>query len=542
MKKLILLFSISVLMFSAKAQEPTLSQKENYPLLLNPALTGTGQCDNRISGGFRGQWLSVPVSYFTGLISYDRRLFQSSEGLIMGLGGIFLLDRAGEGTFSTYKPELTFSVGQYFGKNRRQLVTGGISVGGVFHNIDYSSLKFDNQYTGSIYDTDLSNGELLNSKESYLYLNAGLNFLFQYGKKSNLSAGVSFSNINSPELTFQKMSGLGNYSIPVRYLAHIGGQQFFNEKWGVAPYGFYQRQGKQQEVLVKAEGLYAVDENILVGFGPGYRTNDAVILYASLAYKQTKFGVSFDLNTSDYATATNTNGAIEVSITHNICKKVKAVSPKDFTETPVSFEETPDTTVTAVTEEPEEKIEEQPITPVVVEEKVTPPSIPVEPAKPVAPAPVVETPLSIAPFNLYFNNAEPRDNSQNYAYWFKRVPNSELTDFYETDISTGFKALEASAETLKIAVNAGYKIKITLTGYASPLGNAVYNQQLVDRRIASILAYLGNSIDLKNVKIVKENKGEVESVNDDPSKPELSVKSQDAAAARKVKVSISLTK
>jgi outer membrane protein OmpA-like peptidoglycan-associated protein len=328
----------------------------------------------------------------------------------------------------------------------------------------------------------------------------------------------------------------------VRYLAHIGGQQFFNEKWGVAPYGFYQRQGKQQEVLVKAEGLYAVDENILVGFGPGYRTNDAVILYASLAYKQTKFGVSFDLNTSDYATATNTNGTIEVSITHNICKKVKAVSPKDFTETPVSFEETPDTTVAAVTEEPEEKIEEQPITPVVVEEKVTPPSIPVEPAKPVTPAPVVETPLSIAPFNLYFNNAEPRDNSQNYAYWFKRVPNSELTDFYETDISTGFKALEASAETLKKAVNAGYKIKITLTGYASPLGNTVYNQQLVERRIASILAYLGNTIDIKNVEIVKENKGEVESVNDDPSKPELSVKSKDAAAARKVKVSISLTK
>jgi outer membrane protein OmpA-like peptidoglycan-associated protein len=154
----------------------------------------------------------------------------------------------------------------------------------------------------------------------------------------------------------------------------------------------------------------------------------------------------------------------------------------------------------------------------------------------------VETPLSIAPFNLYFNNAEPRDNSQNYAYWFKRVPNSELTDFYETDISTGFKALEASAETLKKAVNAGYKIKITLTGYASPLGNTVYNQQLVERRIASILAYLGNTIDIKNVEIVKENKGEVESVNDDPSKPELSVKSKDAAAARKVKVSISLTK
>jgi hypothetical protein len=67
---------------------------------------------------------------------------------------------------------------------------------------------------------------------------------------------------------------------------------------------------------------YWVNDNVAVFGGPWYRVNDAVILAAGVEFYNTRVGVSYDINNSDLRTATQAQGALELSVVY-VFKKEK---------------------------------------------------------------------------------------------------------------------------------------------------------------------------------------------------------------------------
>ena len=122
------------------------------------------------------------------------------------------------------------------------------------------------------------------------------------------------------------------------------------------------------------------------------------------------------------------------------------------------------------------------------------------------------------PVNLYFDNDEPdhrtRDIVSKFSYdetyvkyisrkeEFIRVfsrgltgeqkiqAQSELGEFFDRDVKTGYDRLEVFAKSLQRFIESGYSVEIIIKGYASPLAKSDYNQNLTLRRSNCVLNYM----------------------------------------------------
>lgn len=122
------------------------------------------------------------------------------------------------------------------------------------------------------------------------------------------------------------------------------------------------------------------------------------------------------------------------------------------------------------------------------------------------------------PVTLYFHNDEPnpktRDTTTNLTYMesyeaylaledkYKKEYSAGLSgdkseeakedidDFFTQYVEQGIVDLEEFIRLLKIELDKGYAIEVTVKGFASPLAQTDYNVNLTKRRIASLINYL----------------------------------------------------
>jgi hypothetical protein len=124
-------------------------------------------------------------------------------------------------------------------------------------------------------------------------------------------------------------------------------------------------------------------------------------------------------------------------------------------------------------------------------------------------------PSALLPLVLYFDNDKPGYGSwtdtttplsytQTYLGYLSRKPlfvgqyaaglsgqekeaaEEEINAFFEKEVEANFQRLEAFSEWLANYLQSGNKIELLITGNASPLASAEYNQRLVSRRINSV--------------------------------------------------------
>jgi archaellum component FlaF (FlaF/FlaG flagellin family) len=123
------------------------------------------------------------------------------------------------------------------------------------------------------------------------------------------------------------------------------------------------------------------------------------------------------------------------------------------------------------------------------------------------------------PVTLYFHNDEPnprtRDTLTNLTYmqsydsYIEMVPKykreyarglpreeyeearEDIGDFFVEYVEQGVSDLNEFTRLLLIELDKGYKIKVTVKGFASPLAKTDYNVNLTKRRINSLVNYLG---------------------------------------------------
>lgn len=488
------------------AQDPHFSQIQYNPLYLSPAFAGVTEYGktNRLAGLYRDQWRTLPVPYSTTTASYDRLLKKFNKGWLLGGGLSFLYDRAGDGHLSIFNPNVTMNFGKYFNKEK-QLITLGVTAGITIKTLDYLGLTFDNQYNGSTFDPNLSNGESFsNNSVSYPNFTIGLNFRTKIKEKSTLDIGGTTSNLHQPQQNFLYYT---TSKLPMRHSAYAKAKIAIKEAWNVQPGVFFQNQRKANQILLNtiAEVRVGDKKDFGIGFGAGYRvmSNDAAIAYLSFLYKTLRIGAAYDFNVSGLKKATNTVGAFEVALNYEfgnpkpakncpVCPKY--IPAEVITKVRVKYQ---DSTVDFVDSSFNRLVPADSVRREFVDSlEIVVPIVKVENTK------TVETPqeiLSMLPIQLYFDNDIPKTGSEtNYnelyssyksrqaTYVQKSFDGAAKVDGFFNNVDYNYNRLDSVLTQLSKLVDKGYNITIEFRGYTSPIASAEYNKALSERRVESI--------------------------------------------------------
>ncbi len=316
-----LLLSMSL---SGIAQDVHFSQYFTSPLTLNPAMTGLVNKDWRLAGNYRSQWSSITDNpYETFTVSADGSLFKNrfKNGDAMGIGIMFLNDKAGAGQLTNQTLGLSLAYHHAFGAQKNQYLSFGVQSYMVDRNIDISKLVFGNMFDPVSGTVSGPNTEIFNSdQEGYTDFNTGLMYTGRINDNSTIYGGVGFYHVTQPSFTFMNSEN----RINSRYSVYFGGS------WDITDYTVfygsanYQQQGPQSEFLFGGAAGFVLnpyhdrdDDKQVFYLGAWYRLEDAIIAYTGLELKNVTLGLSYDVTVSSLAPAANNNGAMEVSLIYN---------------------------------------------------------------------------------------------------------------------------------------------------------------------------------------------------------------------------------
>lgn len=329
-------YVIALILFSgisSYSQDPSFSQFFSSPLNINPALTANINTDWRVISNLRDQWIGLGSPYATGSLSYDTKLMQNkyqgiSENNYIGLGGMLMFDRSMSGIVKSAYASLDLSynitLAEDENSNKHRL---GIGFGALYGRryVDFSKLDFQDQFTGSGFNTSIPSGEaFLSNTKPFISSSTGLVYSYS-NEKSNLDIGVAAFNLNRPKQTF--LEDQRQY-LAMRSVAHINFETFINDKVVLNSNGIYQTQAKASYFSFgSALGYYlAEDEGTLINGGLWYSSRNALIPYAGIAYKDFQFGLTYDVTISKLAQASNLT-TWELSLIFRGTKKADGTIP-----------------------------------------------------------------------------------------------------------------------------------------------------------------------------------------------------------------------
>lgn len=302
---------LGLLLCTAKSfaqTDPHFSQYYANPLYLNPALTGVIDGDYRATVNFKQQWSALNSSFLTGGASFDLAPKKN-----FAFGATILNQRAGELDFNYLSALVSGSYRLRFGAEGLQMVSFGLQAGVINRSFDFSQARFGNQFNPiSGYDGGMMSGETLSSQSSLVPdVNAGIMFFDGNPNKSvNVFLGASAAHLTRP---MDRFSG-SNSRIPVRFTAHGGARIKASELLDIVPNALFMYQGNTNEVSLGAYAQLNVNPSANILFGGNYRNKDAAIAFVGLQLKNMVFGLSYDVNTSTFNRASNSNGGLELSI------------------------------------------------------------------------------------------------------------------------------------------------------------------------------------------------------------------------------------
>lgn len=304
---------------SLHAQDVHFSQFYHAPLTLNPALTGVSRGDMRFTGLYRSQWNSAQAPYKTILVSAENRFYTIAHETWWLSGGINLFyDRAGDSNFSTANAMLSGSYTKMLDKFN--FLSVGLAAGFGQRRFDMADLTFDNQWNGSVFDPNRPTREDFDDPNlAYPDFGAGFNWRGQSGlKRTKMDLGAGVYHLTRPNQGYKDSE---KNQLPVRTSLYFMPTFQVSKKVDIVGFGTTQMQGSDFEALAGAAGRLHLSEQkskeIALQFGFTFRFNaigDALIPAAELHYHQWLIGLSWDVNVSNFSTATNRNGGPEIAV------------------------------------------------------------------------------------------------------------------------------------------------------------------------------------------------------------------------------------
>ena len=323
MKKTILGIGLALsLAGTAIAQDVHFSQYFTSPLTLNPALTGLVPDDLRFAANYRTQWSSVSTNpYVTGTASFDMAILKGklAEGDALGVGAMVIYDKSGSGGLENTTAALSLAYHKGFGRDKLQHISIGAQTYFVQKSLDWSKLTFEDQFDPATGGTPYATKEnTANGNISYPDFNVGAMYSGQIGEHATAYMGLSYYHLTQPVESF-----IGdNHQIHARTTGYLGGSFDLNENTVLYASALYQTQASATEILVGAAVGFIMNpghdleyqRNTVLYLGGWYRNDDALIPYIAIEWSKMRIGVSYDVNVSSFAPATNGFGAYEFSL------------------------------------------------------------------------------------------------------------------------------------------------------------------------------------------------------------------------------------
>ena len=331
-KRLILVAALVVSSFFSGhliGQDMHFAQFHNALFHINPALTGIFRGDLRFSGNFRNQWRSVPVDYETYALGLDARFThkQLKDGFFAG-GLVLDYDRSGFSRLTLQNLGVQFSYTQQLGEGI--FLSAGLHAGVNQRSFDLSNLTFDSQYNETIgaFDPVLSPDEEFlsaNNRTVFMSYGTGLNFRYQSSdnqdlidrleRRTKIDVGLGIFHLNQPDQSF--VDGIVQ-PLGMRFVPYVLGTFQVGESLDVIGNVAAFFQGPYRETIGVLGGRLhlnrAPGSQLAVQLNVGYRFEDGLVPGLEFFYQGLRFGLNYDLNTSDFDVATDGRGGPEISV------------------------------------------------------------------------------------------------------------------------------------------------------------------------------------------------------------------------------------
>lgn len=262
---------LTLIFFSNKilAQDPGYTQAYLSPVYLNPAATGTGEYDLRISCIYRRQWWSIPSSMNYMAVSLDKYLERISSGvglLITHSSEGYLKKTSIYGTYSYTFRQAEESWGSGLPK---WLWTGGLQFGATQSRIDYSKLVFADQLTinGIIPGSTSAANPAVNSGIFRPDFAAGTFLTYNFNEDRRMIIGISGHHLNKPD---ESLSNTTVSQLPLRLTASIlFGFLNAQQNWSFNGGGIIYSQAQHKRYQIGFQATNLDYSNITVGLWYG---------------------------------------------------------------------------------------------------------------------------------------------------------------------------------------------------------------------------------------------------------------------------------
>lgn len=320
--KNILIVLFVLIGWNAQSQDIHFSQFWAAPMNYNPGLSGAFDGEYRVTANQRTQWRSVTIPYSTFGGSFDSNALIKNQPI--GTSIAIYQDRAGDSRLNTLAFDLGASYIHYTKADSSERFSGGLQLGIIQKNIDYSALNYDNQWNGFAFDPSLNpNESFARNSRLYASINVGLAYFKQIDDEKSINAGLSVYNLNGPKQSFFDNDEI---RLDPRINIHSDMTIKLNDEWDAKPAMLLSLQGTFTEWILGGIGEYYLIKNSSITRsvygGVFYRTRDAGYLTIGMQYDQWRAGISYDINTSNLRPASNGRGGLEFSVIY-IWKKLK---------------------------------------------------------------------------------------------------------------------------------------------------------------------------------------------------------------------------
>jgi type IX secretion system PorP/SprF family membrane protein len=224
---------------------------------------------------------------------------------------------------------LSFSYIKILDTNLRHALSGGIQLGIVNRNINYSKLNFDNQWNGDVFDPNISIDEsFAATRFNYFDLGVGIAYKWTREERTNLTFGFGVAHLTQPKQTFYNDNSV---KLNPRYSVHTRAQVKLSKRFDIVPELMFQMQDSKYETDYGAHAKYypnvKIPHTIALNFGVYARSAEAGWLLAGMDYDNLQVNLSYDINFSKLHTASRYNGGFEASVIYILAKVKKINKP-----------------------------------------------------------------------------------------------------------------------------------------------------------------------------------------------------------------------
>ena len=341
-----ILFVLLILVTTrSSAQDPHFSQFFNMPVNYNPAWTGQGVENIRLTGIYRNQWPSLGNAITTQGVQFDKQVSR------VGLGILVLKNSAGPASLKRLQLGGTISYRLKFGVHQ---IAAGLNVGLIQKSFDPSKMTFDDQYLEDIgYSANTPTADIFSfTHVTRPDLGGGILWTMGEGGESKWKpfAGASLIHINKAKEVFI----LEENFMPIKAVFQAGTKYIVNERVELKPSIMMQHQQFSDEMMAGCMVTLNLEQRNKVEAGIYIRKNEAAIIYGGYQWNSIMVGASYDMNISKSVSGP---GAFELSLTYIPVAKEKAKEKKKKER---------------ITTEKPENIKKEAKPPLVVEKKVDP--------------------------------------------------------------------------------------------------------------------------------------------------------------------------